>query len=555
MKLYITLVFTLLLYVSTKAQLNQFEHLNRYQQPVVDFSVLTHHVIKQTSDKGYVFCRGTRDTNQLPSAHYLELIKCNREGNIMWVKSIDRGTNAVSYNFSSVTITSRQEILLASSYFENDGKMVGTIIKVDSTGQQIWAKKYASQLNVNFREILVLEQGNLLAIGTISDSSNTGVGFVLDSLTTEYGFVLKTDSLGEPIWNKILKIPGERSSSLNSIKMISSTDFIISGSSGKKALALKMNDSGSVLWSKGFFDYNARFEDCEMLSDGNCLFTGWKRNLDFSQNICFVKINTLGTVLWKKGQQLSPFQSSTGYSNVAVQNGFVFTGYFHTPIPTGVLGKINLNGDFVWAKHFRSNFQNFNYLPSTVITTTDGGLAFYVNDVGTYTASLPTHCSAFLKTDNNGIISCEPLSGNFTLSNIAESVDTTIEDSTLVFTFVSYSPTIVDITILDTTLCQSINDPHPLNVNNKNESELVLKAYPNPSLGETTITFNLYEKAVFLAFELSDISNKIIKYDVIENPKVGEQNIKLNLNLSPGIYFYSIICDGKRTTSKLLITK
>ncbi|MDX1350219.1 MAG: T9SS type A sorting domain-containing protein, partial [Putridiphycobacter sp.] len=87
-----------------------------------------------------------------------------------------------------------------------------------------------------------------------------------------------------------------------------------------------------------------------------------------------------------------------------------------------------------------------------------------------------------------------------------------------------------------------------------------LEAYPNPFIVETTIKFNLTESTFVNAF-IYDLHGKLVKNLWSGTLPSGTQAIQWNgldesgINVNNGLYFYTIIVDGKRYNGKLIKQK
>ena len=89
---------------------------------------------------------------------------------------------------------------------------------------------------------------------------------------------------------------------------------------------------------------------------------------------------------------------------------------------------------------------------------------------------------------------------------------------------------------------------------NKSEAKL-FQNYPNPANGFTTVRYSLENNAE-ITFEVMDITGKKVISTFEGNRNAGTHTIEVNSNeLNAGMYFYSIVVNGKRITKKMTITK
>lgn len=89
---------------------------------------------------------------------------------------------------------------------------------------------------------------------------------------------------------------------------------------------------------------------------------------------------------------------------------------------------------------------------------------------------------------------------------------------------------------------------------NTNEAKL-FQNFPNPANGFTTVRYALENNAE-VTFEVMDVTGKKVISTFEGNRNAGTHSIEINSNeLNAGMYFYSIVVNGKRITKKMTITK
>ncbi|MFN4122638.1 MAG: T9SS type A sorting domain-containing protein [Flavobacteriales bacterium] len=80
--------------------------------------------------------------------------------------------------------------------------------------------------------------------------------------------------------------------------------------------------------------------------------------------------------------------------------------------------------------------------------------------------------------------------------------------------------------------------------------------YPNPVTDISRIEFEIEKAANKLSLEIMDIKGQKVFEHAIYNQPAGRSHIDISAtNLQAGVYYYSLICDGKRLTKKLIISK
>jgi len=77
---------------------------------------------------------------------------------------------------------------------------------------------------------------------------------------------------------------------------------------------------------------------------------------------------------------------------------------------------------------------------------------------------------------------------------------------------------------------------------------------PNPAFNQTSVPFNLPESGL-ISFELISVNGQLLYKEEIQ-AKSGDNYLNLNTeSLSDGIYFYSMVYQGKRIVKKMTIQK
>lgn len=541
---YLKSIITIYLFTATAAfaQMNTFNAQFLYK---TNLWASNFNNLKQTYDKGYVFCRGTIDTINGIGEKYCELVKINREGGVMWTKRLLNGTQPTHATFNTVAQNNQNGIILATSEYQTDSAHV-VLLCTDSIGNTLWAKKYPGECkSFVFKVIPATDNGYVIS------------GSTIDSNNVEYAYLFKTNSVGDYIWGKKIILPGDTMAGFYSCVEIPGEGYLATGYSGAKALAVKFDYAGNIIWDKKMFTYAARFLNVARFPDGSFILSGSYADSiqNYMPKLFLVKFNALGNILWEKGLQenAGPYSGSYIWDlKTFNSNEFVFSGYISNPIPTLLVGKLNVNGNIIWTKEYRSTFHTFNYEPCSIETTLDGGMA--VNLLGgTFTNGVPTFSSELLKLDGNGFVGCDGLNYSLQLKNLNYPTSSGILSYTC-GTEASFVPTISNVVINDTTLCKSILDFHILGLTEyENQEYNLFQNYPNPSNGITTIDFYLGKTINQISLEIYDSKGSLILIKKLGEQFEGKHSIDMDLKLTSGVYFYSLINDGSRKTKCMQI--
>lgn len=120
------------------------------------------------------------------------------------------------------------------------------IIKTDDKGNKIWSRTFGGAANDEANEIFVMQDGNLLILGTTA-SYGAGGNDV---------YLIKIDTSGALLWQKFFGGPAGESG--EDIVQTSDGNYMITGvTSGfgsglRDVYVLKVNSSGTLIWSKTF---------------------------------------------------------------------------------------------------------------------------------------------------------------------------------------------------------------------------------------------------------------------------------------------------------------
>ena len=143
-----------------------------------------------------------------------------------------------------------------------------------------------------------------------------------------------------------------------------------------------------------------------------------------------------------------------------------------------------------------------------------------------------------MKLDANGFVACEGANYNLQLNNLNYSASSGVMVSNCGKDTL-FNPVVTNITIHDSILCENIQDPNVLSVeeNSKHIGKL-FQSYPNPSSGSTVIEYSLYKTVNDCALDIYDSKGVLIHHTKLGNHFEGTHSIDLDLNISSGVYFY-----------------
>lgn len=142
------------------------------------------------------------DLTEDPGERNLLLIKYSSSGDLLWYKSYGgygndggrRGFQLADNNFVIVGYTSTDTL----SENEHYGSQDAWILKIDGNGEILWSKTYGGNRADNFEDLLELDNGDLLVVGTTNSSEG---GMVAPNGDADITLNL-IDFEGDLLWTK-----------------------------------------------------------------------------------------------------------------------------------------------------------------------------------------------------------------------------------------------------------------------------------------------------------------------------------------------------------------
>lgn len=203
--------------------------------------------IELTNDSGYIV---TGEIDELTGPDHDQLaflLKTDLKGNILWMKTYERGTSN-----ASLSVKQTQDSCYIIAGYTNDDIF---LIKTNVNGDTVWTKRYGNASSNKATSVIQTSDGGYALTGYYNEGIYAGVYDVP---------LLKIDANGNLQWVKRYRrvINGNGNSftvnSGNSIEQTQDGGYIIAGGSGDITVStairglylIKTNGSGDMLWSK-----------------------------------------------------------------------------------------------------------------------------------------------------------------------------------------------------------------------------------------------------------------------------------------------------------------
>lgn len=529
-------------------------------------------------DKGNLYTLGSFEGTQDfdPSSATLNLTangftdvfiqKTDSLGQIIWVKNLGETNSSISsLSCFDIKVENNGSFYLVGLYRDSldfdpsvnrfvlfaEGGSDGFIAKYDSAGNFIWVNGFYGMGNSMVQHLEIDRSGNLNVSGMFSNGLNYGSVNNLDSIGSSNRndvFVAKIDTQGNWIWGK--GFGGNGFSSNASLTVDNSNNVYIGGSFNN---AVDFDPSAAVFskTAKGLYDIFINKLD----SNGNFV---WVKTLESSAS-------TENTAIISDGNSaiyVSGYFSDTLDLNPGPAKYPLFsTGNFDAFIL-----KLNLQGDFIWAKSFygidgsyanRIALNNINEVLisgdffGTVDFDPDSATTFNVSSQGTLDIF-------FLKLTPNGSFVSATSIGGSDYESLNDMVINFKND--LVYTgiyasnFLDFDPgqgvttvssngqsNIFTLALIDSPLSVGIESSIGANIDE-------YTIYPNPSSGKFIIKNQSQEK---VSIEVYAATGKLIESRMLLNGN----DMSLDLRAYPkGIYLYRLVkSNGEMESGKLIL--
>lgn len=289
--------------------------LQWYRLIELNFGENTIYSSKVTLDSSLIFTGVTSSVNNLLDAF---LLKTNLNGDTLWSKTYNEignqfGLEVIQTNDSGFAIA-----VLGDDF--------GEIIKTNNIGEMLWKKSYLFQntFSPSIRSIIQTVDSGFLLCGSIQDSSNN------------YSVILiKTNILGDTIWTRKYKNYNANINLGYSVDQTNDGGYVIGGitqdslSPFYNCFIIKTDSLGNEIWNASIGN-QTDFID-ETLSkiiqtpDGGLVFSGTYSSQN-NDDLYLVKLAQNGLIEWEK--HFGGFDNESGFGlDLSSDGGYASCGY------------------------------------------------------------------------------------------------------------------------------------------------------------------------------------------------------------------------------------
>lgn len=275
--------------------------------------------IIRTNDSCFAMCGDYGDTATTTILPNITISKIDSNGNNIWYKSFYSGTNWVASGFGIAQ--AHDNGYLVTGRIGGDTLL---LLKTDENGSLLWSKKVQFDSLVSLTPVINIRK--TIDNGFIILFTGTYATSLKDIC------LMKIDSSGNKIW--AIHYGSVYNDFGLDIVQTNDGDFLVTGNIhnavviGTDAYLLKVNESGVVLWSKTYgLTINNEFGNSVLsLSDGGIVMQGFSYsfNIPNTRSNFLVRTDSVGDTIWTKGYNTS---SSSSYSKLfkTFDGGYIFS--------------------------------------------------------------------------------------------------------------------------------------------------------------------------------------------------------------------------------------
>lgn len=305
----------------------------------------------------------------------------------LWTKAIGGPLSDGSY---SIQQTSDSGYIITGWTYPDiyDNDLI--LIKLTHNGEIQWEKTFGGNGHDIGYSVKQTRDGGYIIAG---ETSSFGNGFQV--------YLLKTDSNGNPIWQKTF---GEiYQDGARSVLQLDDEGYIIagltdlSGFGNFDAYIIRTDSTGNLVWEKTYGGNNAEWiEEIQETNDSGFILVG-RTYVSGNGDIYLIKTTNNGETLWTK--TYGGANEDYGFSVQQVHNGYIITGHTSSYGAGGYdfyLVKTDLVGNILWQKTFGGADDDYAY---SVQQTSDSGYIIVGSSLSFGTGLTDIY---IVKTDSTG---------------------------------------------------------------------------------------------------------------------------------------------------------
>ena len=275
--------------------------------------------IRQTDGSGFIVVGYTTSFGNGGMDVYL--IRLDSIGDTLWTKTY--GGEGDEYGWDVRNTKDKGFIIAAQTNSAGNGAIDAYLIKTDKDGNEEWSKTYGGAMIDRIFSVQQTQDGGYIS---------TGITYSFDSINSEDrdGYLLKTDSLGNEEWYKII---GANSYDVcHSISLTQDGGYFITGygesfatSGNRDVYLIKTDAQGNTDWLKAYGGIGEeRGIKGYQTKDGGYIAIGYTSS---NRDMYLLRTNNSGDTLWTRSFG-NPDDVDFGYTvRETIDNGFILLGH------------------------------------------------------------------------------------------------------------------------------------------------------------------------------------------------------------------------------------
>jgi hypothetical protein len=243
--------------------------------------------VQETRDGGFIVTGSTKSFTM--GEELLWLVKTDGNGSLSWDKTFGGFVSSSGDGGWSVNETDDGGYITAGyTQSMGNGRKDLWLLKTDAMGCKIWDKTFGGREDDVGMSVLQSRDGGYIVAGRTASFGKGG-----DDI-----WLLKTDSLGEELWNRTFG--GKQDDA--SFQVVELRDGYAvagrteSGSDKKKIILIKVDPNGQKLWEKTYSGSSA--SSLQSTRDGGYIIAGRIDNKKTGRDALIIKTDSTGRIEW-----------------------------------------------------------------------------------------------------------------------------------------------------------------------------------------------------------------------------------------------------------------
>ena len=285
--------------------------------------------VQQTNDSGYIIVGWTNSSGA--GGYDFYVIKTDFSGNEIWNKTF--GGSKDDYGQSIQQTKDGGYIIVGSTESYGAGGADVYLIKIDSNGNKLWERTFGGSRDDRGYSVKQTSDGGYIIVGN-SESYKPGDGYVYPDI-----YLIKTDSNGIMSWYKTF-VGGNYFDYGYSVQQTSDGGYIIAGEFGNvpclfcepesDGCIIKTDSLGNEVWNKTFGRKESRMYDSahsiQQTNDSGYMIGGTIRLSETNSDMYLLKLDSNGKEIWNKTIGGRSYEHGY-YAQQTKDGGYIIVGY------------------------------------------------------------------------------------------------------------------------------------------------------------------------------------------------------------------------------------